>query len=314
MIADHTKASGQRKQGRRWVLWGSTPTALQKRTGFAFVLPTIVYFWGVYFYPLLSSIRLSFYEGGMGRPERFVGLKPYEMVFTDPFFWQTVRNTLYFVILSVPMTVALALGVALLLNRVANNRFRDLLGAAYFMPLVISLVAAALIWSWIYQPIYGLANFILGFFGIRPQKWLSSVSQVMPSLAVINIWLRIGFDTVIFLASLQSIPERLQEAARIDGARNSQVFRYVTLPLLNNQIIMVLIIELIFAFKVFDQVFVTTEGGPANASRVIMMYLYDSAFKWFKFGEASVVAIFIFTSLLAVSVIHWTFFRKAAYS
>ena len=314
MIADRTKASGQRKQGRGWVLWGSTPTALQKRIGFAFVLPTIVYFWGVYFYPLLSSIRLSFYEGGMGRPERFVGLKPYEMVFTDPFFWQTVRNTLYFVILSVPMTVALALGVALLLNRVANNRFRDLLGAAYFMPLVISLVAAALIWSWIYQPIYGLANFILGFFGIRPQKWLSSVSQVMPSLAVINIWLRIGFDTVIFLASLQSIPERLQEAARIDGARNSQVFRYVTLPLLNNQIIMVLIIELIFAFKVFDQVFVTTEGGPANASRVIMMYLYDSAFKWFKFGEASVVAIFIFTSLLAVSVIHWTFFRKAAYS
>ena len=314
MIAGRIKVSGQRKQGRWRVFWGSTPAALQKRIGFAFVLPTIVYFWAVYFYPLFSSIRLSFYEGGMGRPERFVGLKPYEMVFTDPFFWQTVRNTLYFVILSVPMTVALALGVALLLNRVANNRFRDILGAAYFMPLVISLVAAALIWSWIYQPIYGLANFILGFFGIRPQKWLSSVSQVMPSLAVINIWLRIGFDTVIFLASLQSIPERLQEAARIDGARNSQVFRYVTLPLLNNQIIMVLIIELIFAFKVFDQVFVTTEGGPANASRVIMMYLYDSAFKWFKFGEASVVAIFIFTSLLAVSVIHWTFFRKAAYS
>ena len=167
------------------------------------------------------------------------------------------------------------------------------------MPLVISLVAAALIWGWIYQPIYGLANFILGFLGFKPQKWLSSISQVMPSLAMINIWLRIGFDTIIFLAALQSIPESLQEAARIDGARDSQVFRHVTLPLLNNQIIMVVIIELIFAFKVFDQVFVTTEGGPANASRVVMMYLYDSAFKWFKFGEASVVAIFIFVSLLA---------------
>jgi ABC-type sugar transport system permease subunit len=235
------------------------------------------------------------------------------MVFTDPFFWQTVRNTLYFVILSVPMTVALALGVALLLNRIVNNRFRDVLSATYFMPLVISLVAAALIWGWIYQPIYGLANFVLSFFGIRPQKWLSSISQVMPSLATINIWLRIGFDTVIFLSALQSIPEKLQEAARIDGAKDSQVFRYVTLPLLNNQILMVLIIELIFAFKVFDQVFVTTEGGPANASRVIMMYLYDSAFKWFKFGEASVVAVFIFTSLLAISVIQWAFFRKTVY-
>jgi multiple sugar transport system permease protein len=261
------------------LLLGASPTAIQRRIGFAFVLPTILYFWGVYFYPLISSIRLSFYEGGMGRPERFVGLKPYEMVFTDPFFWQTVRNTLYFVILSVPMTVALALGVALLLNRIMNNRFRAILSATYFMPLVISLVAAALIWGWIYQPIYGLANFILGFFGFKPQKWLSSISQVIPSLAVVNIWLRIGFDTVIFLAALQSIPEKLQEAAKIDGARDAQVFRYVTLPLLNNQIIMVLIIELIFAFKVFDQVFVTTEGGPANASRVVMMYLYDSAFK-----------------------------------
>lgn len=302
-----------RTRGVRRIVLGATPTAWQKRIGFAFVLPTILYFWGVYFYPLFQSIRLSFYEGGMGRPERFVGLKPYEMVFTDPFFWQTVRNTLYFVILSVPMTVALALGVALLLNRIVNNRFRDVLSATYFMPLVISLVAAALIWGWIYQPIYGLANFVLSFFGIRPQKWLSSISQVMPSLATINIWLRIGFDTVIFLSALQSIPEKLQEAARIDGAKDSQVFRYVTLPLLNNQILMVLIIELIFAFKVFDQVFVTTEGGPANASLVIMMYLYDSAFKWFKFGEASVVAVFIFTSLLAISVIQWAFFRKTVY-
>lgn len=303
----------ERIRGLRRKLLGSTLTAWQKRIGFAFVLPTILYFLVVYFYPLFQSIRLSFYEGGMGRPERFVGLKPYEMVFTDLFFWQTVRNTLYFVILSVPMTVILALGVALLLNRIINHRFRDILSATYFMPLVISLVAAALIWGWIYQPIYGLANFILSFFEIRPQKWLSSISQVIPSLATINIWLRVGFDTVIFLAALQSIPEKLKEAAKIDGARDSQVFRYVTLPLLNNQIIMVLIIELIFAFKVFDQVFVTTEGGPANASRVIMMYLYDSAFKWFKFGEASVVAVFIFTSLLAISVIQWVFLRKTAY-
>ena len=303
----------ERIRGLRRKLLGSTLAGWQKRIGFAFVLPTILYFLMVYFYPLFQSIRLSFYEGGMGRPERFVGLKPYEMVFTDLFFWQTVRNTLYFVILSVPMTVTLALGVALLLNRIINHRFRDILSATYFMPLVISLVAAALIWGWIYQPIYGLANFILSFFGIKPQKWLSSISQVIPSLATINIWLRVGFDTVIFLAALQSIPEKLQEAAKIDGARDSQVFRYVTLPLLNNQIIMVLIIELIFAFKVFDQVFVTTEGGPANASRVIMMYLYDSAFKWFKFGEASVVAVFIFTSLLAISVIQWVFLRKTAY-
>lgn len=302
------KSNQVRKLKRK--LLGSTPTAWQRRIGFAFILPTLLYFWGVYFYPLFQSIRLSFYEGGMGRPERFAGTKAYETVFTDPFFWHTVKNTLYFIVLSVPGTVALALIVALLLNRILNYRFRDILSSIYFLPVVTSLVAAALIWGWIYQPIYGLANYIIGFLGFRPQKWLSSTSQVMPSLAAINIWLRIGFDTIIFLAALQSIPERLQEAAKIDGAKDSQIFRYITLPLLNNQIIMVLIIELIFAFKVFDQVLVTTEGGPANASRVIMLYLYDSAFKWFKFGEASVVAIFIFTSLLAISIIQWIFFRK----
>jgi ABC-type sugar transport system permease subunit len=203
--------------------------------------------------------------------------------------------------------------VAVLLNRIKILRFRDILSATYFLPLVTSLVAAALIWDWIYQPIYGLANYLIGFIGIRPQKWLSSMTQVMPSLAIINIWLRIGFDTVIFLAALQSIPENLQEAGKIDGANDPQVFRHITLPLLNNQIIMVTIIELIFAVKVFDQVFATTQGGPANMSRVIIMYLYDTAFKWFKFGEASVVAVFVFLSLLALSVLQWVFFRKTTH-
>jgi ABC-type sugar transport system permease subunit len=207
--------------------------------------------------------------------------------------------------------VVFALIVALLLNRVKSQKFRDVLSASYFTPVVTSLVAAALIWGWIYQPLYGLLNGVITLLGFKPQKWLSSPSQVMPSLAIINIWLRIGFDTVIFLAAIQSIPERYKEAARIDGANDLQVFRYITLPFLNNQIIMVIIIEMIFAFKVFDQVFVTTEGGPANASRVVMMYLYDSAFKWFRLGDASVVAIFIFVSLLALSILQWIFFRKA---
>jgi multiple sugar transport system permease protein len=294
-------------------LMGATAASRSSRVGFLFILPTVLYFGAVYFYPLFQSVTLSFYEGGMGRPERFAGLRAYELVLTDPAFWQTVKNTVYFVLLSVPPTVALALVVALLLHRIRSHFLRDLLSATYFLPLVISLVAAALIWGWIYQPIYGLANYLIACLGIPPQKWLSSIAQVMPSLATINVWLRIGFDTVIFLAALQSIPENLQEAARIDGANDAQVFRHVTFPLLNNQIIMVSIIELIFAFKVFDQVFVTTEGGPANSSRVIIMYLYDSAFKWFKFNEASVVAVFVFLSLLAVSVLQWVFFRKASH-
>lgn len=292
---------------------GKTFADKQARIGYAFVLPAVIYFMLVYFYPMFESVKMSFFQGGFGQASRFVGLDSYKYVFTDPMFWQTVKNTLYFVLLSVPAIVILALIVAILLNRIENKKFRDMLSATYFLPLVTSLVAAALIWGWIYQPIYGLANYILAAFGIPAQKWLSSTTQVMPSLSLINIWLRIGFDTIIFLAALQSIPEEQLEAARMDGANALKAFRHVTLPLLNPQIVMVSILELITAVKVFDQVYATTVGGPANASRVVMMYLYDMSFKWFKFSEASVVAIFIFISLLLFSLLQWVFVRKTAY-
>jgi multiple sugar transport system permease protein len=300
------------KVGFKELFSGKTFSGKQARIGCAFILPAVFYFVMVYFYPLMQSIGLSLFSGGFGETPRFVGFNNYISVFTDSIFWMTVKNTAYFVILSVPGTVFLALMVALLLNRIENKKFRDFLSSAYFLPLVISLVAAALIWGWIYQPLYGLANFFLSAVGLKPLQWLSSTTQVMPSLAIINIWLRIGFDTVIFLAALQSIPEQLIEAAKIDGATAPKVFRHITLPLLNSQIDMVVILELIFAFKVFDQIYATTEGGPANASRVIILYLYDLAFKWFKFGEASVVAIFVFVTLLLVSLLQWVFFRKTA--
>lgn len=295
------------------LLFGNSFSDKRSRIGYAFVLPAVIYFVLIYFYPLLQSVQLSFFQGGLGEPLKFVGLDSYKYVFTDAMFWLTVKNTLYFVILSVPATVILALIVATLLNRIQNKKFRDLLSAAYFLPLVTSLVAAALIWGWIYQPIYGLANYILSAVGLPPQKWLSSTSQVMPSLAVINIWLRVGFDTIIFLAALQSIPDELLEASKIDGANGFKAFYHITLPLINPQIVMVSILELITAVKVFDQVYATTVGGPANSSRVIMMYLYDMSFQWFKFSEASVVAIFIFVSLLIASLLQWIFVRKSAY-
>lgn len=292
---------------------GKTFAGKRVRTGYAFVLPAVLYFVLIYYYPLVQSVRMSFFRGGFGEASRFVGIDNYRSVFSDPIFWMTVKNTFYFVILSVPTTVFLALMVSLLLNRIKNKKFRDLLSATYFLPLVTSLVAAALVWAWIYQPIYGLFNHLLVAVGLPPQQWLSGITQVMPSLALINVWLRIGFDTIIFLAALQSIPEELVEAATIDGANAPRVFWNITLPLMNTQIVMVVIIELIFAFKVFDQIYATTAGGPANTSRVIIMYLYDMAFKWFKFGEASVVAIFVVISLLIISVLQWAFLRKSAY-
>jgi multiple sugar transport system permease protein len=206
--------------------------------------------------------------------------------------------------------VVLALLVALGLNRCARLRWRSAWAVLYFLPFAVSLVAAALVWQWLYEPVYGFLNHLLGRIGIGPQKWLSSLEQVLPSLALINVWVRLGFDTMIFLSALQAIPGEYYEAASIDGAGAWRSFWAVTLPLLNPQLVMVSILELIFNFKIFDQVYATTQGGPAGASQTVIMLLYDTAFKYFRLGDASVMAVFVFGCLLLVTLGQWWLFRR----
>jgi ABC-type sugar transport system permease subunit len=282
----------------------------QRRAGLLFVLPALAYFSLVFLVPLIESVIGSFYRTVPGGASRFVGLRLYERVFTDPTFWQAVRNTVSLLLMSVPTTVVLALGVALGLHRLLSLRWRSAWTAMYFLPFSVSLVAAALIWQWMYDPVYGFLNYLLGRVGLPPQKWLQSLDQVRPSLALVNVWVRLGFDTIIFLAALQAIPGEYYEAAAIDGAGWWQSFRRVTLPLLNPQIVMVTILELIFNFKVFDTVYATTQGGPASASQTVIMLLYDTAFKYFRLGDASVMAIFVFVSLLLITLVQWRLFRR----
>lgn len=282
----------------------------QRRAGFLFVLPAFLYFCLVFLAPLVESVAGSFYRTVPGGTSRFVGLRLYERVLTDSTFWQAVRNTVTLLLLSAPATIVLALAVALGLNRIAGLRWRSAWAAMYFLPFAVSLVAAALIWQWIYDPVYGFLNFVLARVGIPPQKWLTSLHQVLPSLAIINLWARLGFDTMIFLAALQAIPAEYYETAQIDGAGRWQALRHVTLPLLNPQIVMVSILELIFDFKVFDQVYATTQGGPASASQTVIMLLYDTAFKYFRLGDASVMAVFVFACLLVVTLVQWRVLRR----
>ncbi len=282
----------------------------QRRAGLLFVLPAVLYFAFVFLIPLVESLIGSFYRTMPGGASRFVGLRLYEKVLTDSDFWRSVGNTISLVVMSVPATVVLALAVALGLKRLVSLRWRNTWAAMYFLPFSVSLVAAALVWQWMYDPVYGFLNWLLALAGVPPQKWLQSLSQVRPSLAAVSVWVRLGFDTMIFLAALQSIPSEYYEAAEIDGAGAWQKLRHVTLPLLNPQILMVGILELIFNFKIFDQVYATTQGGPAGASQTIIMLLYDTAFKYFRLGDASVMAVFLFVSLLLVTLLQWRFFRK----
>ena len=284
--------------------------ARQRRAGFFFVLPALAYFGAVFFVPLVESVIGSFYRTVPGGASRYVGVRLYDKVLTDPTFWQAVRNTVSLVILSVPTTVVLALVIALGLHRLRSLRWRSAWTAMYFLPFSVSLVAAALIWQWIYDPVYGFLNHLLTGVGVPPQKWLQSLEQVRPSLAVVNVWVRLGFDTIIFLAALQAIPAEYYEAASIDGASRWQALRRLTLPLLNPQIVMVVILELIFNFKVFDTVYATTQGGPAGTSQTVIMLLYDTAFKYFRLGDASVMAVFVFGALLVVTLLQWRFFRR----
>jgi len=297
---------------RQWyrLVFPRTRLERQQRAGFLFVLPALLFFGSVYLLPLAQSVLYSFYKIRPGGAQEFVGVQLYEKVLTDSTFWNAVGNTLQIVFLSVPVTVVAALAIALGLNRIASLKWRSLWASMYFLPFATSLVAAALIWQWIYEPVYGVLNYALSYVGIPPQKWLQSLTQVKPAIAAVSVWVRIGFDTMIFLAALQSIPEEYYEAAGIDGANGWQRLRYITLPMLNAQIVMVVILELIFNFKVFDQVYATTQGGPGGASQTVIMLLYDTAFKYFRFGDASVMAVFVFVTLMIVTLLQWRYFRK----
>jgi multiple sugar transport system permease protein len=282
----------------------------RKRAGFLFVLPALLFFGSVYLLPLAQSVMYSFYKIAPGGAREFAGLGRYERVLTDESFWSAVWNTVQLLLLSVPVTVVCALAVALGLNRIVSLKWRNVWASMYFLPFAVSLVAAGLVWQWIYDPVYGFLNYALSLVGVPPQKWLQSLAQVKPSIAVVSVWVRIGFDTMIFLAALQSIPAEYYEAAKMDGANAWQRLRYITLPMLNAQIVMVCILELIFNFKMFDQVYATTQGGPGGASQTIIMLLYDTAFKYFRFGDASVMAVFVFVTLMVVTLLQWRYLRK----
>src|SRR5262249_9988663 len=180
------------------LLFARTYMERQRRAGFLFVLPAFLYFCLVFLAPLVESAVGSFYRTVPGGMSRFVGLRLYERVLTDSTFWHAVRNTVVLLLLSAPATIVLAFAVALRLNLLASLRWRSAWAAMYFLPFAVSLVAAALIWQWIYDPVYGFLNFLLARVGFPPQKWLTSLHQVLPSLAIINLWARLGFDTMIF--------------------------------------------------------------------------------------------------------------------
>jgi len=249
-------------------------------------------------FPLIYLVYLSFTSGHLTLAGvRWVGLRNYLRLFQSPDFWQVSWNTAYFGVGTVIPSVVLPLGLAVLLDRQFVGR--GILRSLYFLPSIVSIVAAGLGWRWLFQP-DGLVNQIFRL--TPPPSWLGDPNLAMPVLILLSIWKQIGFNLVVFLAGLQAIPQNRYEAAELDGADAIAKFWYITLPGLQSTTVFVIISTIIFTFKGFEQVFVVTGGGPLNATNILVYYVYEQAFSQFDFGYGAAAAIVLMVLVLILVV------------
>ena len=280
------------------------------RTGagaWCFVAPALLVIVVFFFLPVLAALAMSLtdfdiYALADSRNLRLVGLRNYAQLLQTPLFWRAFGNTLYFVAVGVPLSVGLSLAMALLLNaRVV--RFQAFFRTALFAPVVTTLVAVAVIWRYLFNPHYGLLNYALGRIGIAPIDWLGDPRWAMPAIIVFAVWKNFGYNMVIFLAGLQSIPAGLYEAAWIDGASTWQQFRHVTLPMLAPIATMVNILTIAGYFQLFAEPYVMTQGGPLQSTVSVLYLMYEEGFKWWNLGSASAVAFVLFVFIFGVTAL-----------
>lgn len=272
-------------------------------TPYLFLTPTLFFVAILFVGPFLYNILISFFDWSLMRSSTFVGFENYVDVVTSARFWNSFNNTVVFALLTVPVGFILSLLVALGLHALAIRRGSSIIRALYFMPVVASLTAVAATWQWIFNPVYGLANALLKGLGLPGAAWLTSQTEVLPSLAAMYIWARLGFNAIILLAGLNAIDKSYYEAARIDGATRWQLFWNITLPLLNRQIVLVVTVEIMNALKIFDLPFAATQGGPSGASRTLIMEVQQQAFKFDSWGIAAVYVLITFALILLMTLL-----------
>jgi multiple sugar transport system permease protein len=265
-----------------------------------FLLPSLLGLTVFTLVPIVSSLGLTLFDWDLLTPPKFVGLDNFNNLFHDSTFWDSLVHTLGFIVGYIPLVMATGLGMALLLNRALKGVavFRT----AFFIPVVSAWVAIALIWQWIFNPQFGLLNYLLGFVGIHGPAWLFDPQWAMPAIILTSVWKDTGFVMVIFLAGLQNIPGEYYEASLVDGANGWQQFRSITLPLLSPTTFFALIISLINSFQVFDQVWIMTAGGPAGATTVLVEQIVKNAFSYSKMGYAAAISWVLFVLVFAVTL------------
>jgi multiple sugar transport system permease protein len=278
--------------------------------GFLFILPTYLGFAIFILGPVVAVAGMSFTKFDVLAGAEFTGLTNYVRLLSDERLRNVYTNTFVFTIFAVFFNVSIGLALAVLLNRQLPRLLRNFFRSVYFFPLLIAHTYVAVIWQFLYQRDTGVINYYLSLLGIAPISWLGSAAWVLPSVIIMDVWKNTGFAMIIFLAGLQNIPKDYYEAARLDGANAVQLFLRITFPLLSPTIFFVLVIFMIGAIQVFDTIIVLTGGGPGDASKSVVIYIYEQAFQNFDLGYASTVAMTLFVIILIFTLLQFWFSRR----
>ncbi len=276
--------------------------------GWLFISPAIVIFTAFIFAPMAVAFFISLQKWNLLSPMQFVGFANYGKMLGSDHFWNSVRVSLLYVLGTVPVSIGLAMIFAIMLNTIIH-------GVAFFrimiyLPVVTSMAAAAIVFQYIFEPTFGLANYILDVVGLPRLMWLNDPNQALVAVVIVGIWKRVGYNTIILLAGLQAIPAYYYEAATIDGASRMQMIRRITIPLLSPVTFFVTVMQIIASLRVFTSIVIMTEGGPARGTDVLPYFLYKNAFQYHKMGYASAVAYFLFAGIFIFTLAQFRFGEK----
>lgn len=281
---------------------------------YIFILPTVCILLIFLFLPIITSFIMSLTNWNIyavNNPGKivFTGLENYIKLFRDPVFWISLKNTMIFTIFGVPLNILLALVTAVLLNQ-HFIRLKALFRVGFFLPVITTTVAVAVIWRWLYNPEFGIFNWALGLAGIAPQSWLADTALALPSLIVMGVWKGFGYNMIIFVAALQSIPDSLYEAADIDGADKVQQFIHITVPMLRRTTFFIVIMTTIGYLQFFAEPYIMTDGGPLNSTMSVVLYMYRQGFKFYNLGYASSIAYILFAIICVFTFFQFRLSRK----
>lgn len=278
--------------------------------GLYFVLPTVIVYALFLFYPMISAFQYSFYKWNLVSDKQFVGLSNYIRLFSDKRFWNSYLTTIHFTVISVILIMIFAFALALLFQR--KIIFKNIFQSALFLPVVLTMVAIAVVWKFMFQSTGIFSNIFLEYFNLNI-KWLTSTSIAPYSMILVNVWKVTGYFMIIFIAGLLNIPQIYYDAAKVDGANYLQNLFYITIPQMKNTIILAFVSGIIFSFAAFPQQYVMTEGGPGRSTEVLALLIYKQAFIFTKFGYSSTISVAFFLTLFIFSFLQLKIFKSESY-